>query len=263
MVFNSDNYSSERCIRFLNESNRIEGIKEIDYHDSAHRVLNKGHFGAFVLSQESARKREPLTAKKIIEWQKMITEEQIPYGHVISQDEVGKIRSHSLPKNVRVGPHVAPDFSRVPTLFQHLVEDINEGLRKETQDDVILYCKFLGSSFQRFESIHPFTDGNGRVGRLLANYIATYYGKPIMIFESETTKKNKYYDAHTSERAMWCFMADKIQEAVFGFNGIMTRNGGVFSSTSRYQSDTGDEEISLHWHQLDQAVDEWKSQDAG
>ena len=45
----------------------------------------------------------------------------------------------------------------------------------------------------RFEHIHPFADGNGRVGRTLLNYFLLIHGEPpVIVFDED--KKN-YYDA--------------------------------------------------------------------
>jgi Fic family protein len=44
-----------------------------------------------------------------------------------------------------------------------------------------------------FEKIHPFGDGNGRVGRLLMNYILWKNGYPMLIIEHKNRKS--YYKA--------------------------------------------------------------------
>jgi Fic family protein len=247
-------------MQFLNESNRIEGIKEIDYQKQKEfQILGHGHFEALVQSQQMAIDREPLTIGKIKSWQGLLTREQLSCGHSIEENEIGHIRSHSLQKNVRIGTHLPPDFSNVPTLLDHLVEQINEGLKEQEklQDDTE-FCKFLGRSFQKFESIHPFADGNGRTGRLVANYIATYCKRPIIVFSSEIKEKNEYYAAHKSEEAMGYFMAKKIQETLFGFNGQILFRNKDFGTTTNYQSADGQYQESYEHHLLSRFLAEEK-----
>ena len=207
----------ERMVTFLNESNRIESIKEIDYHDPAYQKPDKGHFGAFVHSQQCAETRQPLTHRMIRQWQAMLTKEQVPFGHHIEEGEIGHIRGPNLLKNVRIGSHIPPDYSRVPTLLDQWIEEVNAGLKdQERLKDDAAYQEFLGRSFQKFEEIHPFADGNGRTGRLIICYIATYCGRPIIIINSDMIERNAYYRAHKTGQEMVAFMAGKVQEAVFG-----------------------------------------------
>jgi Fic family protein len=47
-----------------------------------------------------------------------------------------------------------------------------------------------------FESIHPFEDGNGRVGRILLNYLAVSQGyPPIVIKGIQKEERERYYEA--------------------------------------------------------------------
>jgi len=214
MSVDMSGYNAQVNFCFLNESNKIEGIHAIDYRYPRYQIEGVGHFGAFVLSQEMAKKHEPLTVRVIKQWQKLITIEQIPCGVPIAKDEIGHIRGPNLQKNVRIGTHIPSDYSEVPTLIETLMEDIKDDLRnidKYTDDGE--FSKLLGTRFLKFERIHPFTDGNGRVGRLLANYIATYCGRPIIVFNSELISRNRYIDAHASEEAMVAFMAQKIKQS--------------------------------------------------
>lgn len=247
-----------RVVSFLNESNRIEGIERIDYSDSAYQTIDRGHFGAFLLSQQAAASGEPLSIKKIKEWQRLITTEQRPYVP-IDDEEVGHLRSPALPKNVRIGSHIPPGYNDVPTLLDALIERTNEVLKNYKHMDDVSFSIFLGSTFLEFEKIHPFADGNGRVGRLIANYIATYYGRPIIVFNSEMIERNAYLRSHDSKEAMIIFMAQKIQEAVFGIDGkVLIRTKVLPGSSGEYVSEAGGQKTVVHWHHLANAVNTWK-----
>lgn len=45
----------------------------------------------------------------------------------------------------------------------------------------------------KFENIHPFRDGNGRVGRLIMNYILLKKGYPLLDIKFEN--RPEYYEA--------------------------------------------------------------------
>jgi len=204
-----------RDVQFLNESNHIEGIYEIDYARAEFLDPNKGHFGAFVQSQQAALEHTPLSAKMIRCWQAMLGREQQQYTNDhIADEEIGHIRGPALQKNVRIGNHIPPHYDFVPLHLMNLIEDINEGLRKNHEiykKDNGAFTQFLGSAFFRFEKIHPFGDGNGRTGRLLANYIATYCGRPFLVFPSEMSLRNRYIEAHDSEEKMAQYMLNHLK----------------------------------------------------
>lgn len=72
-------------------------------------------------------------------------------------DDAGQYRSHS----VRImGSHVSvANYLKIPSLMKDLISDINE----DNEDPI----NKLSITHSAFEKIHPFSDGNGRVGRLI------------------------------------------------------------------------------------------------
>lgn len=73
------------------------------------------------------------------------------------RDDAGQYRRHAVRI---VGANVpTANYLRIPELMAALVKDINK-----RQKDVIKQAAIIHS---RFEQIHPFSDGNGRIGRLV------------------------------------------------------------------------------------------------
>lgn len=66
----------------------------------------------------------------------------------------------------------------------------------------------------KFETIHPFIDGNGRVGRLLMNLILILNGYPMAIIKNE--QRTQYLNAFKIGQSTndWSLLTDLIEEAV-------------------------------------------------
>jgi len=73
------------------------------------------------------------------------------------RNDAGVYRKHS----VRIAGTYVPtaNYLKVPQLMKRLIKNINSN-----RSDVVKYTSNIHS---RFEKIHPFSDGNGRIGRLL------------------------------------------------------------------------------------------------
>lgn len=103
----------------------------------------------------------------------------------IDDSIAGRLRSQN--EYVRVGSHVAPD----PEQLQRLLEN----LLLEYRVDLDTYFLEKISRFHlEFERIHPFCDGNGRIGRLLINIQLAQLGLPSVIIRNKG-KQKEYYPA--------------------------------------------------------------------
>jgi len=97
---------------------------------------------------------------------------------------------------VFAGNRQFPDAKKITGLLDKLIMESNEKLLAcETIEEQIKLAFWLHFEFV---SIHPFGDGNGRVARLLMNYILCYFQLPMTIVFKQD--KIKYIDALESSR---------------------------------------------------------------
>lgn len=126
-------------------------------------------------------------------------------------DDAGSFRT----VNVAVGGHIAPPHAQVSTLMQQLFT----WLEQSDEHLLIKSCVF----HYEFEFIHPFRDGNGRIGRLWQSVILMAHHPLFGILPTESIIRDHqeaYYQAiEGSTSAGECtlfieFMLARILEAI-------------------------------------------------
>ena len=103
---------------------------------------------------------------------------------------------------VRVGSHIA-----VPGEF--VVARLQKAIDKFKKDLITPYLHKVASFHSEFENIHPFADGNGRIGRVINNWLLSEQKFPVIIVRNKN-KKNYYqglrsYDASFNPKLMHRF----------------------------------------------------------
>lgn len=97
-------------------------------------------------------------------------------------------RFRKINEFVRVGKHIAPAPEHVIRMIEVLLNDY------KTNHEKNIFNK-IASFHLQFENIHPFCDGNGRIGRVLINLQLQEFGYPNIIIRDK--EKQLYYKTFT------------------------------------------------------------------
>ena len=141
------------------------------------------------------RYQEPLTEAILFSWHKMLLGEN-------KTIQVGMWRTHEEPMQVISGAlgkqkvhYEAPPSSIVAEEMRKFIEWFNEtgpGGKNQIKNAPVRSA----IAHLYFETIHPFEDGNGRIGRAIAEKaLSQSIGRPVMLSLSRTIEanKNEYY----------------------------------------------------------------------
>ena len=141
--------------------------------------------------------KEPLTDKKIFEWHRMLLESN-------NEIVVGGWRKHKEPMQVISGAigkqkvhFEAPPSAKVPGEMKQFIRWFNDTAPSEKKEIKKAPLR-AAITHLYFESIHPFEDGNGRIGRAVAEKaLSQSIGRPVMLSLSKTIERDKksYYNA--------------------------------------------------------------------
>lgn len=107
----------------------------------------------------------------------------------IGDDIAGRFRKQY--EYVRVGTHIAP----APEVIEAM---INALLLEYSSNNNEHFLEKISRFHLEFENIHPFNDGNGRIGRVLMNYQLMQNGFPPIIIRDK--EKQTYYNSFQEYR---------------------------------------------------------------
>ena len=178
----------EVAVAFTYNSNAIEG-STITLHDAweilqdrlaPHKPISdiketEAHCRVFLRMLDS---KELPSESLLLKWHRDL------FGET-KKDIAGKFREYP----VRVGSYRAPDWKSIKKGVGELMTFIGNAHLHPVE--------LAALAHYRFEKIHPFGDGNGRIGRLLMNNILWHHHYPMLIIEHK--KRRAYYKALEKE----------------------------------------------------------------
>ncbi|ADY55745.1 filamentation induced by cAMP protein Fic [Syntrophobotulus glycolicus DSM 8271] len=193
-----DKYLDSFRILFAFHSGKIEN-EEVTYHDTREifengKVANYTGSPRTIFEQQNQKlcyeflkekivNQEPLSIGQIREIHKILTSGTYDERRYIENEErPGEFKKHDYVTGVHEVGSAAEDVE------QDLTELVAE-MNSYDGGDTLKAAAYLHA---RFEYIHPFADGNGRVGRTLVNYfLMTHDHPPLIVYDED---KRLYYE---------------------------------------------------------------------
>lgn len=203
-------------ILFAYHSGKIEN-PEISYHDTREifengRVVNFTGSPRTIFEQRNQKLCYDFLKPRIIA-RKPITIALIKETHAIltagTYDEIRYIQQGERPGAFKKHDYVTgiEEVGSLPEDVEHDMQELLATLQELAGKDPLKTATYF---HVRFEYIHPFADGNGRVGRTLLNYLLMTRDHPPLIVYDED-KRDYYaaleqYDRNEDYQPMYAFL---------------------------------------------------------
>ncbi|MFT3947477.1 MAG: Fic family protein [Agriterribacter sp.] len=195
-TFSRENYFEYNEILLSAHSCAIEGnsfsvndTRELKEHGVSLKLRNKSmleafeildHFKAFEYLFNNLELQ--LSEQLLIDTHKLLTANTIQYTKNYQPGEYTRSR-------MAAGDTIFPDHEESIASVPALMQQTQDAIDKKVAHPVEIAAKF----HKYFIYLHPFPDGNGRLGRLISNFILAKAGEPLVIIEA--SQKNEYIDA--------------------------------------------------------------------
>lgn len=174
-VYNSN--AIENSTLTLEETEKILLQIDLDRFITEREIFEAKNLARVVLYINEKAKEQELNIEVILSLHKMLISN-------IRDDIAGRFRKNN--EHVRVGNYIAPAPKKVIEMIEKMLVEYNT-----TNHENII--KRIARLHLTFEHIHPFIDGNGRIGRVINNYLLIREGfVPINI---KFIDRKMYYEA--------------------------------------------------------------------
>ncbi|MEI7741132.1 MAG: Fic family protein [bacterium] len=174
-VYNSN--AIENSTLTLEETEKILLQVDLDRYITEREIFEAKNLARVVSYIDVRAKEQELTLDVMLFLHKMLISN-------IRDDVAGRFRKDD--EFVRVGSHIAPNPKEITERLQKMLIEYGAS----SHESII---KRIARLHLTFEYTHPFVDGNGRIGRVLNNYLLIREGfVPVNI---KFIDRSKYYEA--------------------------------------------------------------------
>ena len=188
-ILDNQNYLEDLITRSTYHSNAIEG-STLTYAETYAILYNDNSFK--ISGKEPREIYEAINHKKALElvFNKLKSNEDFSESFIKNLNEIinRDIKNAEGYRNVQVfiqgSEHIPPEPQKIPNLMMYYIYNYNH-------DEQNIFDKIARYHIE-FERIHPFEDGNGRMGRLLINYELLKNNLPPVVITKED--RIKYFE---------------------------------------------------------------------
>ena len=185
-------------VAFAYHSGKIENDK-VTYHDTREifehdgvtsytgdlrtlfEIRNAKEANEYFLS--AFNKRLPFSEKLIKDFQRLLTQNTYDTRRWQLGERPGEYKKHDYVTG-------REEIGAPPEDVEEEIMELLDELQDISPEKILTAAAFF---HVKFENIHPFADGNGRVGRLVMNYLLVLHNHPPIIIHEEDRKA--YYGA--------------------------------------------------------------------
>ncbi|WP_270983229.1 Fic family protein [Campylobacter helveticus] len=212
-ILNNKEYMLDLCVRMAHHSTAIEGNTLSQ--DETTSIILDNYIPCPVKEREFYEVRNykfvlPLFIEKLKDGIKIDNELIKEFHKIIMQDLIDNNGSFKKLENMIIGANFEPTKPYlVPSELTNMIDNLYYRLAYAKNDDEKLNA--IIQSHIKFERIHPFSDGNGRTGRLLIVYSCLEQNLiPIIIPKEQKERYISYL--RTNDIDSFVEFAKEIQE---------------------------------------------------
>lgn len=181
----------------------------------------KGQKLALEYVEKAAKEKETIDIYLIKRLHKMIMSEAWP-------EVAGEYRKENL--ELKKSSFIPPHYLHIPEemyFYDKWLLETQKTIDGDHRDQVV---SFAVEAYYKLVHIHPFRDGNGRVGRVLLNLILRRYKLPYVILPKSNVQKRMLLALQTANRGDQTQLTSLVQVLVDESLSIIQRNKTSISS---------------------------------
>lgn len=186
----SINFEKFSMISIIYNSTKIEGC-ELTEADTRHLIekditakgkplkdhlMIKDHYRAMLYIYEKAKERVKFS-RSFIQQVTGLVMENTGSVHSTMAGEFDSSKGDLRKTSVYVDVKYFPDYKKIPAMLDDLCDEANKRIDKVSDIQTV---DLAADVHYNLVNIHPFADGNGRVSRLMMNYVQLYHREPLI-----------------------------------------------------------------------------------